>query len=96
MAKLDNFLRYAMTMGASDLHVASGTVPMMRVQGELKPLKTAPLGPNDAAALIGEILTPEQKVYFQENLDLDFCYEVPGMGRFRSNILKHRCCFPDY
>ena len=90
MAKLDNFLRYAMTMGASDLHVASGTVPLMRVQGELKPLKTAPLAPNDAAALVGEILTPEQKVYFQENLDLDFCYEVPGMGRFRGNILKQR------
>lgn len=90
MAKLDNFLRYAMTMGASDLHVATGTVPLMRVQGELKPLKTNPLGPKETSALIGEILTPEQKVFFQENLDLDFSYEVTGMGRFRTNILKQR------
>jgi twitching motility protein PilT len=90
MAKLDNFLRYALTMGASDLHVATGTIPQMRINGELKALKTNPLGPKETSALIGEILNAEQKAFFQENLDLDFCYEVEGMGRFRTNILKQR------
>lgn len=90
MAKLDNLLKYAGSMGASDLHIATGVVPLMRVHGQLKPMKTNPLTAGDSLALIGEILNTEQKEFFSKNLDLDFCYDAPGVGRFRANILRQR------
>jgi twitching motility protein PilT len=90
MAKIDNFLKYAASVGASDLHLVTGTTPLMRVHGELRPLKTNPLTGKDTLALVAEILTSEQKDHFTKNLDLDFCYDVPGMGRFRANVLKQR------
>lgn len=77
-------------MQASDLHVATGTTPLVRIHGELKPLKTNPLTPKEALSLITEILTPEQRDNFFSNLDLDFCYEAAGIGRFRTNVLKQR------
>ncbi len=90
MAKLDNFLRYATTMGASDLHISVGVPPLMRHHGELKPLKTNVLQGKDTLSLIGEILTQEHQEEFSANLELDFCYESPNIGSFRANILKTR------
>lgn len=90
MAKLDNLLKYAMSVGASDLHLVSGTVPLLRVQGVLTPVKTNPTSSADVLALLNEILSRELKEEFTNNWDLDFCYEAPGIGRFRSNVLKQR------
>lgn len=90
MAKLDNFLRYANMMGASDLHINVGSPPFIRLHGELKPCKANALTPQDTLALVGEILTPEQQRHFTKHLELDFCYEAEGVGNFRANILKQR------
>lgn len=91
MAKLDSLLKYAASVGASDLHIVSGTTPLLRVHGELRPVKGAqPMAAKDALALVGEILTPEQRDFFTKNLDIDFCYDTPGVGRFRANVLKQR------
>lgn len=90
MAKLDSLLKYASQMGASDLHIAAGTTPLIRLHGSLQPIKMNPLSAKDTLALIGEVLTPEQREHFQKSLDLDFCYEVPDLGRFRTNVLKQR------
>ena len=90
MAKLDNFLRYAMTIGASDLHISVGTPPMIRLNGQLKPMKWPPLSSKDSSDLIREILTKEQDAEMTEHLDLDFCYEASGIGNFRANVLKQR------
>lgn len=90
MAKLDNLLKYAASVGASDLHIATGTTPLIRVHGQLKPLKHPPLTNKDSMDMLREILTKEQQDSFTKNLDLDFCYEAPGIGRFRSNVLKQR------
>ncbi len=90
MARIDNLLKYAASMGASDLHISAGTTPLMRLHGELRPLKMNPLEPKESLALIGEILTAAQRDSFSTNLDLDFCYDSPGTGRFRANVLRHR------
>ena len=90
MAKLDNFLRYALTVGASDLHISVGVPPLMRINGELKPLKWNPLTEKEAKEIIGEILKKEQQELFSKTFDIDFCYEAPGIGNFRANILKQR------
>ena len=90
MAKIDNLLKYAGSLGASDLHIAAGSTPLMRVHGDLRPLKMNPMEAKETLALIGEILTTEQKEAFSRDLDLDFCYDAPGVGRFRGNVLKQR------
>ncbi len=90
MVKIDNILKYASSIGASDVHIASETTPLIRFHGELKPIKMNPLTSKEAFDMIGEIMTPEQKENFSKNLDIDFCYQVPGIGRFRINVLKQR------
>ncbi len=90
MVHLNNFLQYCVNVGASDLHISSGSVPLMRFNGELRPLKHNALTARDTIHLIGQILQPQQKQFFSNNLDLDFCYEAPGIGTFRANILRQR------
>lgn len=90
MARLDKLLKYAASTGASDLHIAADTVPLMRVNGDLKPVKMNPLTAKETLALISEVLSAEQKDAFGQNLDLDFCYDAPEIGRFRANVLKQR------
>ena len=90
MARLDNLLKYALSMGASDLHIVAESVPLMRIHGELRPLKANVMNAKETLSLVGEILNQEQKEFFTKNLDLDFCYDSPEIGRFRTNILKQR------
>ncbi len=90
MVRLDNILKYAGSIGASDVHIASETTPLIRIHGELKPVKMNPLTSKESLELINEIMTPEQKDHFGKNLDIDFCYQAQGIGRFRVNILKQR------
>jgi twitching motility protein PilT len=90
MATINNFLKYAVNMGASDLHLSPGSAPLIRINGELRSLKWNPLEPKETLQLIGEVLTPEQQKTFSRQLDLDFCYEAPNVGTFRANILKQR------
>jgi twitching motility protein PilT len=90
MPKIDSFLQYAINVGASDLHLISGSTPFVRLHGELKPVKANPLSPIEAFACISEILSPAQQEAFGSDLDLDFCYEASGVGRFRTNVLRQR------
>jgi len=90
MARLDNLLKYATSIGASDVHVAPNSAPILRVHGQLKLVKGTVYGPQETSSLLEELLNPHQKEHFQKYLDLDFCYEAPGVGRFRTNILKQR------
>jgi twitching motility protein PilT len=90
MPGINNFLQYAVNVGASDLHLSVGSVPLIRVHGELRPLKWNVLEAKDTLQLIGEVLTAEQQKIFSKHLDLDFCYEAPNIGSFRANILKQR------
>jgi twitching motility protein PilT len=90
MVRLDNILKYAGSIGASDVHIASDTTPLIRIHGELKPVKMNPITSKESFELISEVMTPEQKENFSKNLDIDFCYQAQGIGRFRVNILKQR------
>lgn len=89
MAKIDSFLQYAVNIGASDLHIIANSTPFIRLHGELKPIKAAPLSALETFACISEILNSEQQETFNKELDLDFCYEAP-VGRFRTNVLRQR------
>jgi twitching motility protein PilT len=74
--------------GASDLHLSSGSQPILRIRGELERIKYAVLEDDALKALLYEI-TPEEKIkLFEETGDLDFAYEIPGLARYRANFFR--------
>jgi len=90
MAHIDAFLKLAKESGASDFHIAAGSPPMLRINGALKKVKYKELAPNETYRLLFEILSEEQRKIFNEKHDMDFSYEVAGLGRFRGNALLQR------
>lgn len=88
MARIDSFLRLVAEQKASDLHFHSGNPPIIRFDGELMPLPFRKLTASETRRFLFEILTPEQRAGFDAKPDLDLLYELPGVGRFRTNILQ--------
>jgi twitching motility protein PilT len=76
--------------GASDLHVTTNSPPQLRINGDLIPLKTPPLGPNETKSLCYSIMTDAQKHKFEEENELDLSFGVKGLSRFRANIFTQR------
>ncbi len=77
--------------GASDLHLAAGTPPTLRIHGRLVRLDGAPeLSREEMHGLLYDILTDEQKARFEATHDLDFSLELTGVGRFRVNAFMQR------
>jgi twitching motility protein PilT len=86
-----DFLESVISGGASDLHLTSGLPPMIRVNGSLRPIKGyRRLLPKDLQELVYAILNQKQRENFEENLELDVSYSLPGKARFRVNVYKQR------
>ena len=90
MAKLDDLFRVMIKNEASDLHLTSGSPPALRVHGDIQTLNYRALTHNECRALIFEILSEEHREKFDENLELDCSYEIPGLSRFRVNVFMQR------
>ncbi|MEK7358015.1 MAG: type IV pili twitching motility protein PilT, partial [Bdellovibrionota bacterium] len=82
MAKIDDLFKIMVQKGASDLHLAAGAGPLLRLDGEMFDLKLPELSNEDVQALIFEILNEKQKRLFIENWELDCSYTLEGVGRF--------------
>jgi twitching motility protein PilT len=88
---LADFLETVLNSSASDLHLTSGLPPMMRVHGDLMPIKGyRKLFPQDLQAMMYSILTQKQRERFEEGLELDLSYSLPGKARFRVNVFQQR------
>ena len=90
VANLHQLLKAMVEKGASDLHITTGSPPQLRIDGELVPLKTAPLTPVETKQLCYSILTDAQKHKFEEDNELDLSFGVKGLSRFRANIFMQR------
>ncbi|MBP1777180.1 MAG: type pili twitching motility protein PilT, partial [candidate division NC10 bacterium] len=88
MARLDAFLQLGREQGCSDIHLAVGLPPLLRMYGELIPVKYRTLGPEELQGLLDEILTDGQRAAFSSGKDLDFSYTGEGAGRFRVNLFR--------
>ena len=88
---LSELLHKLSELGGSDLHVTTGTAPLVRVHGEIRPLDGyRPLTSSETKQLAYSVLTDAQKHRFEENLELDFSFGVKGLSRFRANIFNQR------
>ncbi len=90
MAQLDSVLQMAVQAKASDLHVSTGNPFIIRQCGRLTRVKSPALTPDQTKALILEILSPNQRKILEQNLQLDFSYDLKGVARFRGNIILQR------
>jgi twitching motility protein PilT len=90
MAKIDAFFNLMFEQKASDLHMASGNPPMMRIHGELQRVDYPPLESDALKAMLYEI-APDYKIkQFEETGDVDFGYEIPNISRFRVNFFNQK------
>jgi twitching motility protein PilT len=84
-------LSQMMETGASDLHLTSGSPPMVRLRGELRPMGDYPqLSPGELQRGIYAMLSQKQRERFETELELDFAYSLPGRARFRVNVYRQR------
>jgi twitching motility protein PilT len=90
MAKIDAFFKLMNEQGASDLHLAAGQPPALRIRGEIERIKYKVLDSDDLRGMLYEI-APEQKIKsFEESGDIDFGYEIPGLARYRANFFMQK------
>jgi twitching motility protein PilT len=88
---LNEILKLAIKGSASDIHLKAGLPPLFRVDGSLLPVRDANrVKPADTRRMASEIMSAEEKKRFNEHLDLDLSYGIPGVGRFRVNVFQQR------
>lgn len=85
--EIDELLLRMLDLKSSDLHVAAGVVPMVRVDGEMRPVPGYDVLSAEALQrILLPIVPPRNREEFSKTHDSDFAYELPGKGRFRANI----------
>jgi twitching motility protein PilT len=90
MAQIDAFFKMMHELGASDLHLSSGSPPIIRLHGEMQRIKYKILEHEELKKMLYEI-TPELKIkVFEESGDVDFSYEVPHLARYRANFFLQK------
>lgn len=89
-ASIQSLLKGLVKHKASDLHVKVGRPPLYRINGKLLPAKLPPLTSEDVRKLAYSTMTQKQIKEFEENMQIDFGYLVPGLARFRANVFMQK------
>lgn len=90
--KIENLMRAAHKLGASDIHLTVGAQPIMRINGTLKRYGKERLTPSDAEEMARAIFSEKMWAEFRERGEMDFSYGLPGVSRFRINAYYQRSC----
>lgn len=85
---ITELLAFSAKQGASDLHLSAGLPPMIRVDGDVRRINLPPLEHQEVHSLIYEIMNDKQRKDYEEFLETDFSFEVPGVARFRVNAFN--------
>lgn len=86
---ITELLAFSAKQGASDLHLSAGLPPMIRVDGDVRRINLPSLGHKEVHSLVYDIMNDKQRKDFEEFLETDFSFEVPGVARFRVNAFNH-------
>jgi twitching motility protein PilT len=82
---ITELLAFSHKQGASDLHLSAGLPPMIRIDGDIRRINVPALDSKEVYGLIYEIMNDKQRKEFEEFLECDFSFEIPGIARFRVN-----------
>ena len=86
-------LAFTVKNKASDLHLSAGLPPMIRVDGDVRRINLPPLEHKELHDMIYDIMNDYQRKEYEENYEIDFSFEIPGMARFRVNAFnQNRGC----
>ncbi|MFQ5488830.1 MAG: type IV pilus twitching motility protein PilT [Gammaproteobacteria bacterium] len=82
-------LAFSAKNNASDLHLSAGLPPMIRVDGDVRRINVPPLDNKTVQNMVYDIMNDKQRKDFEEHLETDFSFEIPGLARFRVNVFNH-------
>ncbi len=86
-------LAFSVKNKASDLHLSAGLPPMIRVDGDIRRINLPPLDHKELHDMIYDIMSDNQRKDYEEQLEVDFSFEIPGLARFRVNAFnQNRGC----
>jgi twitching motility protein PilT len=85
---ISELLAFSVKNKASDLHLSAGLPPMIRVHGDVRRINLPPLEHKDVHAMIYDIMNDSQRKQYDENLECDFSFDLPGLARFRVNAFN--------
>jgi twitching motility protein PilT len=88
VAKIDSFLKLGREQGCSDVHFTVGLPPLIRLDGELAPIKYRDLTPEEIGSMLEEILDDGQREVLEERGSVDLSYDSAEAGRFRVNLCR--------
>ena len=82
---ISELLAFSVKNKASDLHLSAGLPPMIRVHGDVRRINLPPLEHKDVHGMIYDIMNDGQRKAYEEMLECDFSFAIPGLARFRVN-----------
>ena len=85
---ISELLAFSVKNKASDLHLSAGLPPMIRVHGDVRRINLPPLEHKDVHGMIYDIMNDSQRKHYDENLEVDFSFDLPGLARFRVNAFN--------
>ena len=85
---ITELLAFSVKQGSSDLHLSAGLPPMIRIDGDMRRVNLPPMEHKEVHTLIYEIMNDKQRRDYEEFLETDFSFEVPGVARFRVNAFN--------
>ena len=83
--EIAELLAFSVKNKASDLHLSAGLPPMIRVHGDIRRINVPALDHKGVHAMVYDIMNDGQRKFYEENLEVDFSFEVPNLARFRVN-----------
>lgn len=85
---ITELLSFSVKNNASDLHISSGEPPIIRVDGDVKRINLPPMEHKEVHSMVYDIMNDKQRKDFEEFLETDFSFEIPGLARFRVNAFN--------
>ncbi|WP_257255071.1 MULTISPECIES: type IV pilus twitching motility protein PilT [unclassified Endozoicomonas] len=85
---ITELLAFSYKQGASDLHISAGLPPMIRIDGDIRRINLPPMDHKQVHSLIYDVMNDKQRKDYEDKLETDFSFEVPGVARFRVNAFN--------
>ena len=85
-----DLLAFSMKQSASDLHLSSGSVPMIRVDGDIRPLNQPVHEADELKRMLYEVMAKPQQEEYEKRFECDFSFSLEGIARFRVNVFNQR------
>ena len=86
---ISQLLAFGVKQGASDLHLSAGLPPMIRVDGDIRRINVPEMDHKQVHDMIYDIMSDKQRKDYEEYMETDFSFEIPGLARFRVNAFNH-------